>query len=320
MSARQHALVPADHLVLRSFQALGAAPGTAVSGFFGYMIGEGGAAMPRACTLCRAPRVGLLAPDRCSCHPEPQPKVLNSQLLAYKPPLQVPPAVPTTAGVSNELALRHVPEVDPRWDDVAGPPGRRGDQVLLDGGVPAASTAGCCMPRTCHCCNLACACRLGPVCSCVCVSVVVGDLVGRLGGWAGPATGRHRPAPHPAQPTPLPSGLMHPQSSRNHSGVPEEPRRRPRRRSRPKSGPLPSHHTVFTASLPPCRLCRCRAQPAADLQVGGFTMMHREDLRRVAPWWVKFSEDVRADRLASGRATRAWPVCKEGSSWVVALP
>lgn len=51
MSARQHALVPADHLVLRSFQALGAAPGTAVSGFFGYMIGEGGAAMPRAHSL-----------------------------------------------------------------------------------------------------------------------------------------------------------------------------------------------------------------------------------------------------------------------------
>ncbi|KAL4441065.1 hypothetical protein ABPG77_010496 [Micractinium sp. CCAP 211/92] len=80
---------------------LGAAPGTAVSGFFGYMI-----------------------------------------------------------GVNNELALRHVPEVEPRWDEVAGPPGRRGDQV------------------------------------------------------------------------------------------------------------------------------------------GGFTMMHREDLRRVAPGWIKYSEDVRADKLA----------------------
>lgn len=34
-------------------------------------------------------------------------------------------------GVNNELALRHVPEVEPRWDEVAGPPGRRGDQVGL---------------------------------------------------------------------------------------------------------------------------------------------------------------------------------------------
>lgn len=28
-------------------------------------------------------------------------------------------------------------------------------------------------------------------------------------------------------------------------------------------------------------------------------MMHREDLRRVAPGWIKYSEDVRADKLAS---------------------
>lgn len=32
-------------------------------------------------------------------------------------------------GVSNELALRHVPQVKPREDNLAGPPGRRGDQV-----------------------------------------------------------------------------------------------------------------------------------------------------------------------------------------------
>ena len=30
-------------------------------------------------------------------------------------------------------------------------------------------------------------------------------------------------------------------------------------------------------------------------QVGGFTMMHTEDLRRVAPLWLKYTEDVRAD-------------------------
>lgn len=32
-------------------------------------------------------------------------------------------------GVNNELALKHVPEVLPRNDTLAGPKGRRGDQV-----------------------------------------------------------------------------------------------------------------------------------------------------------------------------------------------
>ena len=32
-------------------------------------------------------------------------------------------------GVSNELALKHVPDVLPRNDSLAGPIGRRGDQV-----------------------------------------------------------------------------------------------------------------------------------------------------------------------------------------------
>jgi hypothetical protein len=32
-------------------------------------------------------------------------------------------------GVSNELALRHVPHVTPRRDTLAGPMGRRGDQA-----------------------------------------------------------------------------------------------------------------------------------------------------------------------------------------------
>ncbi|PSC69020.1 peptidyl serine alpha-galactosyltransferase [Micractinium conductrix] len=65
-------LIDADMIMRRPVlpQELGAAPGTAVSGFFGYM-----------------------------------------------------------RGVDNELALRHVPEVEPRMDDVAGPVGRRGDQV-----------------------------------------------------------------------------------------------------------------------------------------------------------------------------------------------
>ena len=32
-------------------------------------------------------------------------------------------------GVANELALRHIPDVAPRQDELAGPVGRRGDQV-----------------------------------------------------------------------------------------------------------------------------------------------------------------------------------------------
>ncbi len=32
-------------------------------------------------------------------------------------------------GVGNELALRHIPHVAPRQDELAGPVGRRGDQV-----------------------------------------------------------------------------------------------------------------------------------------------------------------------------------------------
>ena len=50
-------------------------------------------------------------------------------------------------------------------------------------------------------------------------------------------------------------------------------------------------------------------------QVGGFTLMHVEDLRRVAPGWLKFTEDVRFDPDVSGGplvccwaggGTRAW--------------
>lgn len=42
-------------------------------------------------------------------------------------------------------------------------------------------------------------------------------------------------------------------------------------------------------------------------QVGGFTLMHREDLRRVAPHWLKFTEAVRFDpdvSLSGGRVGR----------------
>lgn len=37
-------------------------------------------------------------------------------------------------GVTNELAVRHIPEVAPRNDTLAGPWGRRGDQVRQEQG------------------------------------------------------------------------------------------------------------------------------------------------------------------------------------------
>ena len=40
-------------------------------------------------------------------------------------------------GVSNELALRHVADIEPRRDTLAGPLGRRGDQARLDRALPA---------------------------------------------------------------------------------------------------------------------------------------------------------------------------------------
>jgi hypothetical protein len=33
----------------------------------------------------------------------------------------------------------------------------------------------------------------------------------------------------------------------------------------------------------------------AVVQCGGFTLMHKEDLKRMAPLWLKYSEDVRFD-------------------------
>ena len=33
------------------------------------------------------------------------------------------------AGVNNDLAMRHIPEVAPKQDTLAGPSGRRSDQV-----------------------------------------------------------------------------------------------------------------------------------------------------------------------------------------------
>jgi hypothetical protein len=39
-------------------------------------------------------------------------------------------------------------------------------------------------------------------------------------------------------------------------------------------------------------------------QVGGFTLMYTKDLRRVAPLWLKFTEDVRVDPDVSPKTRR----------------
>jgi hypothetical protein len=54
-------------------------------------------------------------------------------------------------GVNNDLALKHVPHVIPRKDNLAGPAGRRGDQVCTFEILysipyqPASQGANCCL-------------------------------------------------------------------------------------------------------------------------------------------------------------------------------
>ena len=48
-------------------------------------------------------------------------------------------------GVNNELAIKHVPEVVPRNDTLAGPLGRRGDQARAEHAsvIRCGGTTGC---------------------------------------------------------------------------------------------------------------------------------------------------------------------------------
>lgn len=103
-------------------------------------------------------------------------------------------------GVNNALALKHVPEVVPREDTLAGPKGRRGDQVL------------------------------GPA-RVVCV-------------WT------HKGAQWPRQ---------------------------------DETAALQYIASVIEQLM------------KGYLQVGGFILMHKTDLKRMAPLWLKYSEDVRFD-------------------------
>lgn len=45
-------------------------------------------------------------------------------------------------------------------------------------------------------------------------------------------------------------------------------------------------------------------------QVGGFTLMNTEDLRRMAPLWLTYTEDVRADPDVSRRLPLLVPACR----------
>ena len=51
-------------------------------------------------------------------------------------------------GVGNELAMKHVPQVKPRNDTLAGPVGRRGDMVTfcLFSSLQQCWQQLCCMP------------------------------------------------------------------------------------------------------------------------------------------------------------------------------
>jgi hypothetical protein len=50
-------------------------------------------------------------------------------------------------------------------------------------------------------------------------------------------------------------------------------------------------------------------------QVGGFLIIHRDDLRRVAPFWLKYTEDVREDADVSRRRGREGGGAVRGLEW-----
>ena len=60
------------------------------------------------------------------------------------------------------------------------------------------------------------------------------------------------------------------------------------------------------------------------LQVGGFCMMHKDDLKRVAPLWLQFSKAVRHDpdvrRPHSAHLSAIPSLCRRvSSSWIACV-
>lgn len=53
----------------------------------------------------------------------------------------------------------------------------------------------------------------------------------------------------------------------------------------------------WALALPPNHAaCLCATRCVVGVvQVGGFFFIHRDDLKRLSPLWLKYTEDVRAD-------------------------
>jgi hypothetical protein len=45
------------------------------------------------------------------------------------------------------------------------------------------------------------------------------------------------------------------------------------------------------------------------VQVGGFFFIHRDDLSKMAPWWLSITEDVRQDKDVSALIVIVWSRC-----------
>lgn len=82
-----------------------------------------------------------------------------------------------------------------------------------------------------------------------------------------------------------------------------------RKRRTQQQGVVSSSLRPCWPSTPPTHPC-CLAGPRGRRgdQVGGFTLMNVADLRRVAPLWLKYTEDVRFDPDVSCMAQGGcWP-------------
>lgn len=62
-----------------------------------------------------------------------------------------------------------------------------------------------------------------------------------------------------------------------------------------KQAPIASHFDPRSQKPTPAPHCPPGPRGRRGDQVGGFTLMNVADLRRVAPLWLKYTEDVRFD-------------------------
>lgn len=118
-------ILDADMIMRAPFipEDLGAKEGTAISAFYGYLKVQSPLRhhnLDGTVSACRAlkPLAVQWSTTSTSGSARSPPKVAHSAVQIYG-----------VQGVNNALALKHVPEVPPREDELAGPKGRRGDQV-----------------------------------------------------------------------------------------------------------------------------------------------------------------------------------------------